>query len=180
MSRVPGLDLMTLTDEQRRVYDEIAATRGGIVGGSFPIWLRIPNLAEAQNRLGNALRLDGKLDRALFELVVLLVAHEWSAHFMWQAHENAARAEGLDDSVIEAIKSGRPLSGASKPVRIVYAVVREILGTKKLSQATYNRALAALGLENLIEIISSLGFYTTGAMMITSFEAPSDTVQGTS
>lgn len=41
-----------------------------------------------------------------------------------------------------------------------------------MSSATYDRALAALGLDLLIELVTAAGFYTMVAMMLQTFAAP--------
>jgi 4-carboxymuconolactone decarboxylase len=81
MGRVPDIKLEDLTTEQQRIYDEIAGPRGGVVRGPFPIWLRNPDLADRANQFGNALRIHGKLEKRLFELMVLIVARHWSAQY---------------------------------------------------------------------------------------------------
>ena len=44
--------------------------------------------------------------------------------------------------------------------------------TRTLSQPTYDRAVAMLGLDHVIELITSLGFYTMVAIMLNGFDAP--------
>jgi 4-carboxymuconolactone decarboxylase len=44
--------------------------------------------------------------------------------------------------------------------------------TRTLSQATYDRAIAVLGLDKVIELITALGFYTMVAIMLNGFDAP--------
>ena len=44
--------------------------------------------------------------------------------------------------------------------------------TRTLGDATYQRAIATLGEELLIELITAVGFYTVAAMMINAFAAP--------
>jgi 4-carboxymuconolactone decarboxylase len=44
--------------------------------------------------------------------------------------------------------------------------------THTLSQPTYDRAVAALGLDLVIELITSIGFYTMVAIMLNGFDAP--------
>ena len=41
-----------------------------------------------------------------------------------------------------------------------------------MSQPAYDRALAALGLDLLIELIVAAGFYTMVAMTLNTFDAP--------
>jgi 4-carboxymuconolactone decarboxylase len=172
MSRVPDLDPEALTPEQKRLHDEIAGSRSGTVRGPFAIWLRLPHLADAANQLGNTLRLKGKLDRRLFELMVLCVARHWSAQYEWFAHERRAREVGLAPEIIEAIRDGRTPIFTGDAERLVYELVTEINETRTLGQATYDRALALLDLDVLIELVTAAGFYTTVAMVINAFDAP--------
>jgi len=70
---------------------EPASARSGVVRGSFAIWLRKPELADASNRFGNVLRLHDKLDKRILELMVLVIARHWSAQYEWFAHEERTR-----------------------------------------------------------------------------------------
>ena len=56
--------------------------------------------------------------------------------------------------------------------RLIYDLVTEMNETRTLSQPTYDRAVAALGLDHVIELITSLGFYTMVAIMLNGFDAP--------
>jgi len=161
-----------LSPEQKRLHDEIAGPRGGSVGGPFAVWLRVPRIADAANRMGNSLRLEGKLDRRLFELAILVIARHWSAQYEWFVHEKAARAAGLGSEVIEALRQGHAPRFVRDDEQLVYDVVRELHETRTLARASFDRALAALGPDLLIELVSVIGFYTTAAMMINAFDAP--------
>ena len=172
MSRLPALTPDQLTPEQKRLHDEIAGPRGGSVGGPFAVWLRVPRIADAANRMGNSLRLDGKLDRRLFELAILVIARHWSAQYEWFVHEKAALAAGLGRDVVEALRHDQAPNFARDDERLVYGVVNELQETRTLGQASFDRALAALGPDRVIELVSVIGFYTTAAMMINAFAAP--------
>ena len=172
MSRLPALTPDQLTPEQKRLHDAIAGPRGGSVGGPFAVWLRVPRIAEAANRMGNSLRLEGKLDRRLFELAILVIARHWSAQYEWFVHEKAALNAGVSSDVVEALRHGQAPRFARSDEQLVYDVVRELQETRALAQASFDRALAALGPDLVIELISVIGFYTTAAMMINAFDAP--------
>ncbi len=146
MSRVPDLAPAEMTPDQRRIHDEIAAKRDGHVRGPFAIWLRTPAIADRANAFGNAIRVAGKLDKRLFELMVLIVARHWSAQYEWFAHEDQAL--------------------------LVYEVVSELNARKVLSQSTYDRGVAQFGLDLFIELVTAIGFYTMVAMMLNAFDAP--------
>jgi 4-carboxymuconolactone decarboxylase len=172
MSRLPDLKLEDLTPEQRRIYDDIASVRHGVVRGPFPIWLRTPELADRANQFGNVLRLHGKLDKRLFELMVLIIARHWSAQYEWYAHAPSALKAGVSAETIESIRTRRHYKSLRDDEQLVYDIVTEMIETRKLSQASYDRAFAAFGLEVLIELITAAGFYTMIAMVLNAFDAP--------
>ena len=172
MARVPALKPEEMNAEQQRIYEEIGAARGGVIAGPFAIWLRNATVADGANKFGNALRLGGKLDKRLFELMVLVVARHWSAQYEWHAHEDAALKAGLSQDVIEAIRARRMPSFGRDDERLIYDTITELNESKLLSQPSYDRAVASLGLDLMIELITAAGFYTMVAMMLNSFDAP--------
>jgi 4-carboxymuconolactone decarboxylase len=172
MSRVPPLEEMVLSEQQKELANAIAGARSGHVRGPFAVWLRNPELADKANQFGNVLRRQGTLDRKLFELMVLTVARRWTAQYEWFAHERNALAAGLSTDVIEAIRERRVPAFESDGERMVYEIVVELDETRRLSQATFDRAVAFFGLDTLIELVAAIGFYTTVAMTINAFEAP--------
>lgn len=171
MARVEDLKPETLTPEQKAIHDRIAGSRGGTVRGPFAIWLRNPKLADAADKFGTTLR-NGDLDQRLFEIMVLVVARHWSAQYEWFAHERHARECNIAPDVIEAIRHRRKPSFDRDDERLIYELVTEMNETRTLSQATYDRAVAMLGLDHVIELITSLGFYTMVAIMLNGFDAP--------
>jgi 4-carboxymuconolactone decarboxylase len=172
LSRVPPLDLDRMTPEQRRLHDDIGGTRSGTARGPFAVWLRTPAIAAKANEFGNALRLEGTLDKKSFEIAVLVVARHWSADYEWFAHEKNALKAGLPMAIISAIRERRVPTFESEEQTLVYETVSELVGTTRLSDASYRRALAFFGLEKLIELVSVAGFYSAVAMMINAFEVP--------
>ena len=172
MGRVPDIPAAELTQEQKRIQEEIAGPRGGVVRGPFAIWLRLPDLADSASRLGNALRLNGKLEKRLFELAVLITARHWTAQYEWFVHEEAGIKAGLSREVVEAIRLRQHPPFVRDDEALVYSVVTEIYETGTLSQSTYDRALAGLGCDLLIELVAAAGFYTMVAITLNAFDVP--------
>ena len=170
MARVADVEPDKLTPEQKRISEEIASVRGGYVRGPFAIWIRMPEIADTANRFGNALRLNGKLDRRLFELAIAVVARHWGAQYEWYAHMRRGIDAGLSPDVYEAIRTRRVPKFASEEEKLVYELVNELIQTKTLCQESYDRAVGVLGPENLIELITDVGFYTTIAMVLNVFD----------
>jgi 4-carboxymuconolactone decarboxylase len=171
-ARVPPIPAADLTPDQQRIHDAIAGARGGSVGGPFAIWLRIPEIAERANHFSDRIRSKSKVERRLFELMVIAVARAWSAQYEWLAHARQGEAAGLSPAVVEAIRQRRTPVFERDDERLVFDTVTELSVTRTLSQATYDRALAAFGQDLLIELITGAGFYTMIAMMLNAFDVP--------
>jgi 4-carboxymuconolactone decarboxylase len=172
MGRVAALEPDQLSPEQKRIHHEIAGARGGVVRGPFAVWLRLPPIADAANQLGNAIRLRGKLDRRLFELAILIVARHWNSQYEWYVHEKDARTAGVAEELIADIRERRAPTFAREDERLIYELVIELQDSKTLGLKTYERAVAMMGVDLLIELVTTIGFYTTAAMMINVFDAP--------
>ena len=174
MSRVPPLDPTTLTPDQQRVAAEIAGARKN-VRGPFTIWLRNPALAEHANQFGVALRDSKVLDRRLFELVVITVCRAWSVQYAWSSHAPAAEAAGVAPEVIAAIRDNRTPDLKRDDEHVAYDVTTEIMQTRELSQATYDRAIAQFGVEGTVDLISTVGYYAMVGIFLKSFDVPTPT-----
>jgi 4-carboxymuconolactone decarboxylase len=172
MSRLGPICVEELTPEQRRLHDEIMRTREKGLSGPFGVWLRNPSIAEPCEKLQNAFRLHSKLDRRVAELLVLLVARDWTAQYAWYLHEILALKAGLDPNTVAAIRDRRRPSALRDDERVVYDVVTELQTTKTVSAATYDRASQALGPEVLIEVVTAVGFYAMVCMTLNVFEVP--------
>ena len=173
MSRIEPLEQDKLSERQAQVYGEIAGPRGGVVRGPFAIWLGCnPELADRANRLGNALRSEGRLDKRLFELMVLVIARHWTAQYEWWVHAQHGREAGLSDAVIHAIAERRPPKFEKADEELVFTAVTQLVEHKKISKPVYDTLIATFGEPLVIELVSAAGFYAMVAMMLVAFEAP--------
>ena len=62
MARLEPLTMEELTPEQKSIYAQVSRNRPR-VSGPFGVWLRTPPIAEAANKLVNAVRENGKLEK---------------------------------------------------------------------------------------------------------------------
>ncbi len=81
MARLDPLTIEQLTPEQKALHAVLGGTRQGRVSGPFAIWLRNPPVADAANKLTLALRESGKVEKRLYELIVLIITRYWSARY---------------------------------------------------------------------------------------------------
>ena len=173
-ARVPPIDPARYTPDQQRAAAQIAGARGN-VRGPFTIWLRNPKLAEHVNQLGIILRESRYVERRVFELVVLTVCRANSVQYAWSAHVGAAETAGLAPEVIAAIRDNRRPDFKRDDERVAYDVTTEIMQTRELSQATYDRAVAQFGVEGTVDLISTVGYYNMVGIFLKSFDVSTPT-----
>jgi len=174
MARAPAIDIAKLSAEQKRVRDEIAKRiprPGGEVRGPFAVMLHAPAVADGAIRTYTAFR-EAKIERRLFELMILVVARYHGAQYEWYAHGPRSIEAGIAPEVVEAIRNRRTPVLTGDDEKMVYDTVTELCVSRRLSQASYDRALAALGMECLVELIAGTGFYTMIALTLNAFDVP--------
>jgi 4-carboxymuconolactone decarboxylase len=88
----------------------------------------------------------------------------------WYAHEPGARKAGVSEPAIEALRAGPDPPFAQDDERVVFAFTDELVRTKHVSDATYTQALALLGEELLIELVTAIGFYHLISVVLNAFD----------
>lgn len=170
MSRLPELRYEDMTAEQQRIHDEIAAGPRGKIHEPLKIWLHAPGLADNAQKLGAHARYNSCLPPELSELAILVTAQVWRADYEWYAHVEFARAAGLSETVIEALRQGTPPPLEDAKSKAVYAVSRELHRRRSISDETYLMAERALGHAALVDLVGILGYYTLISMTLNAFE----------
>jgi 4-carboxymuconolactone decarboxylase len=169
MSRNPGLSRNDLSEEGRRVYDEIVATRGE-VDEAFQILLPRPELLRRIAHLGSYIRFESSLPAAIRECIVLATARELESEFEWASHEPQARRAGVSEGTIRAIRAGEEPSLAGEGERAAVRFVYESLRDHRVADATFGALRDAFGLEGATEVAATLGFYSMLANILTAFD----------
>ena len=162
---------------RQRIYDALADPAGGSLRGlqgPGGIQLHSPGLAPHSRPLNRYLRYETGLPPQLRELAILVVAREVGSQFEWAAHEAEARAEGLSQESIEAVRQGRPAAGLDEREAIVVALGREIFGARKLGSDTFAKALAAFGRGGLVDLVALMGSYAATAALLLAFDMQLD------
>ena len=160
MTRLEPLDLDNLSGDQKRVADEIRSGPRGGLRGPFEAWLRSPGLAEHAQKVGAFVRFGSSLSPDLNEMAILLTGKHWRAQFEFWAHSRLAREAGLDDGIIEAIRTGELPRFTREAEHIVYDFVTEYFNTNRVSASTYNRAVDAFGENGVVDLVGAVGYYS--------------------
>ena len=176
MARIADVKREDLSGRQQQLYDDIMRTRprSGL-SGPFSVWIHTPDIAEPADRLANCFRVNPKLDKRLIELIVLLMCRAGTVKYAWSVHEPLARQAGLTPETIDAIRARRRPDFERDDERLIYDLVTELLATRTLTTATFERATAALGRDGVIEAVSCAGFYGMIGFVLNVFDVPPQT-----
>jgi 4-carboxymuconolactone decarboxylase len=166
-----------LDAEAQRIYDSLADPRGGSLRGlrgRGGIHLHSPVLARHTRALNRYLRQEARLGGRLRELAILVTARELGSQFEWTAHEDEARRERLSDDIIETIRHRGDTGALDEADAIVVDLGREMFAARKVSPATFARALALFGRKKLVDLVALMGNYAATAAMLTAFDMQLD------
>jgi 4-carboxymuconolactone decarboxylase len=145
---------------------------GGTVGSPFNVYLRSPEMGDHLQKIGSYIRFRSSLGMRLNEMAILVVARHWSAQYEWHAHHRLALQAGLEPKVAEDIANNRRPSTLKPDEEAVYDFCRELLETKRVSDATYQAALDRFGENGVMDLIGVAGYYTLVAMVVNVDRTP--------
>jgi 4-carboxymuconolactone decarboxylase len=92
-----------------------------------------------------------------------------TAKYAWFIHEPHALKFGISPEIIEAIRGRRTPEFNREDERLVYDITLELNNTRSLSEESYQRGMALLGEQAMVELVSAIGFYVMVAMTLNAF-----------
>ncbi|WP_028203568.1 carboxymuconolactone decarboxylase family protein [Paraburkholderia nodosa] len=168
-SRLPAFDAAQASPEQKAVLDEILSGPRGNLNGPFLGWIHSPELAQHAQRLGAFCRYQTGLSLRLSELAILVTAARWQAQAEWYIHYPIALKAGVPEALAEQIRTGATPQFDEPDDALIYAFTAELYDTKRVSDATYARAVERFGHETTINLVGLLGYYALVAMTLNVF-----------
>src|SRR4051812_42447156 len=172
MSRLPNLDPAKMSPEQKKVHDAVVAGPRGKIVGPIKVWLANPGLAEHAQALGAYCRYNTSLPPRLSELAICITGAFWKANFEWFAHAPLAIKAGIDPAAVEAIRTGATPTLTKSDEQAVYDFSTELLKTRRVSNATFERAKKELGETSVIDLVGVIGYYGLVSVTLNAFEIP--------
>lgn len=170
--RLPPLPESTWTDTQHREAREIIdGPRGALISPFVPL-LRSPELMGHAARMGEYLRYRSATGQRLSELAILVTARHWSQAVEWAIHAPIALREGIAQSTIDAIASGRPPTGLPDDEAIVYSLSTELHRDHQVSDATWQRSVSLLGEQGVVDLVGVNGYYALLSMVMNAARTP--------
>ena len=170
LSRLPPLKRENLNQTQQKAYDALMAPRSRLnlagLKGPNGVTLRMPKLAQHLGDANRMLRSELGLDAGLIEVAILATAREMKSQFVWAMHEPVAQELGISAETIDRVRHGKPLSGVPEREAALIHIAREAVGAKRVTPATYAKALALFGEEELLHYSLLISNYAQNAILL--------------
>jgi 4-carboxymuconolactone decarboxylase len=181
VTRQPRLLPHQLDDEQAALYRSITegprssgprlfdlTDTDDALLGPFGGLLLAPQVGDALQRLGAAVRYETHLTDRMREIAILTVATAWRSDFERQAHEAVGRAAGLTEAELAAIRDGGdpelddPLEAATR--RVTAALL-----AGDVDDDTWATCVPPLDERAVLELVALVGYYSTLALQMRVF-----------
>lgn len=167
-----------LDEQQSALYERIVGgPRGasvfalrdddGRLHGPFGPMMLSPELGDALQELGAAIRFRSGLDDRTREVVILVVAAARRSEFEWYAHVAVSRQLGIDDALLDAVRRGDDSTLDARLVHVLN-VARAVAGRAGVDDT--RPARAALGDREYFEVLVTAGYYVTLADVLAGFQ----------
>jgi len=171
VARIPPAARDSVPVDQRAAFDAFVQERGSIpTAGPLAIMIHVPEILQRGEYLRGYLRGDSSsLPLKVRELAMIVTARELDCQFIWNAHAAAARRAGVRADLVDRLRDKCELSTLSADEAAVVNYGREFFRTHRVSQATFDAALAQFDVRGLVELTNLMGYYALLAFNVNAF-----------
>ena len=115
--------------------------------------------------------LEANVPRPLLDLAILVTARAYDVQYAWTLTEPAALENGLDPTVVDAVRDGGPVGELGDREAALIAFGRELFGPHTVSPETYAAALEAVGgSTNLVDLVDLMAQHVSDATLLIAFD----------
>lgn len=154
--------------------EAVADMRKGFAGGLnvYRTMAHHPALLRAWAGLRDHVVMRTTLGRELSEVTILRTGVRLGSSYEWDQHVARARKCGLSDARIGSL---RGVPAAMEPTDgLIARAVDELFDTSRLAPATATELAAAVGKEGVLDLMATVGFYSTLGFILNTFDTPLD------
>ena len=169
MARVRHLEREDLPAEHRHVYDDIAASRGG-VPPNYNALLNNPLATSRMAALGGYIRFETPLPPRVKVLAVLATAREADGDYVWTVNQPQARSAGIDEATISAIRERRAPQGLAPGDAVIVQFTLELLRQHRITDATFQAVQNRLGDAGVVDLLILIGYYASLSHSLSALE----------
>lgn len=181
MSRLPLLTYDKTDPKQRALWDDIVASRGGALNltteegrlaGPFESFVMRPDLGEHLIKVGGVIRFGSSLEPRLLELAITTVGARWKSEFEFWAHSALALQAGIDQTIVDALARGDRPSFDDDVEEAIYNYAITLCTEGHVDQAVYDAAFEAVGVDGVVDLTHTIGYYSQISFVLNAFEVP--------
>jgi 4-carboxymuconolactone decarboxylase len=125
----------------------------------WTVYVHVPEILTPLRQLHEQVHVNPRLSQKLVHFIILITARHWT-NDIWTAHDEDVVKEGLSRETVKALEEGRHPKGMPEDEEIMYAFCTELLTNKRVSDATYMKALSTFGEEGVVQTAVTIGLYS--------------------
>jgi 4-carboxymuconolactone decarboxylase len=176
VARIPQVTRDDVPGTEKSAYDAFVQRRGDRPNvGPYTLLLHMPEMAQRLEALRTYLRDEASLPQKLQELVMITVAREMDCAFIWYAHAAAARQAGVRGDIVDNIRERKELTNLDADEQTVVNFARELLRNRKVSQPTFDAAMARFGQRGMMTLTNLIACYAGLAYNMNTYELEAPT-----
>lgn len=131
-----------------------------------------PALVRAWVDLRQHIVVDTSLGRQMSEVVILRAATHLESRYEWDSHVVRARSLGLSDTRIASMLGKQ--SGMEPDDAVLAGAVDDLMQGARLQPATRDALMGLVGAQGTLDLMATVGFYSTLGFILNTFEVPLD------
>jgi 4-carboxymuconolactone decarboxylase len=158
-SRLPLIQRDQLSDEDKKMFDDVANTAPGRIS------MYSPPLAEPIRTLNSRLRAT-VLGSQMFEIRALIAAREFDEDFEWTGHEAGAKRAGVSERTIQAVQFNRELKDVPVKDALMIRFGRALFREHKISPELYAEVVKTFGQRGMVEAAWIMGDYAMAVVAL--------------
>ena len=173
MARIPYPDTQTLSPDVRDLLKRANLN-------VFTMWAHSPNTIGLIMELGAAQFAKLELPRSIRELVTLLGGRANSAEYEWVQHVPMAKAAGVSEEQMAALKRGDLDAAHFNPAELAaLQLAAAVEAGPTVPDAVFKAAREQLGDRQVVELVGLVGYYWMLGRIATVFQVDVDPPKGT-
>ena len=161
-ARLPYIQRKDTDESSKRLFDTFVRNSNSptdTLSGPLAFSSYNPYVATALLDLHDGAVGKGTLDAHVRELAILVACRATGYNFEWNGHEPAAVRAGVDQKVIDAVRTNAALSSLPDADAAVIRFGRELLNDRKMSSATFAKAKELYGAKGAMDLVAVMSTY---------------------
>ena len=171
MARLPLASRDSVPANQTAAFDELLQGYGAVPRfGPSSVMIHVPKVHQMMNAVNLYLRNDSSVPKKIQELAILVTARELDCQYIWNAHAASARASGVSDATVDALRDRKDVPQLADDESAVVRYGQEFFRTHRVSRGASQAALEQFGQQGAIELSLIMGNYSSLALLVNAFD----------